>query len=189
MFTGIIEEVGTVHQLEDNELVIQCSLVLDDAHVGDSISTNGICLTITKFTKEGFSVDVSPETLERTNVHALKNGDKINLERAMSVSSRFGGHYVQGHIDTTGNVTSITAQDDSFFITIDYPSSYNKFIVEKGYVAVNGISLTVTKCTPTSFTICVIPYSFTHTNLDSLTIGTTVNLEVDILAKYVMNAT
>ena len=162
---------------------------MEDAKIGDSICTNGICLTITKMTSSQFTVDLSPETLDRTNASQLDVGSSINLERAMSVNSRFGGHYVQGHVDTTGIIESIEPSADSYFITVAFPKDYSMYVVEKGYVAINGISLTVTDCTESRLTICVIPYTFTHTNLEYLYPKSLVNIEVDILAKYVMNAT
>ena len=189
MFTGIIEEVGKVIALNNDELTIECSTVGEDSNIGDSISTNGICLTITHMTSSQFTVDLSPETLNRTNASTLAIGSVINLERAMSVNSRFGGHYVQGHVDTTGQIEAIKPEADSYFITISFPPEYAKYIVEKGYVAINGISLTITNCEESTLTICVIPYTFTHTNLEYLHLKDQVNIEVDILAKYVMNAT
>lgn len=189
MFTGIIEEIGKVVELNNYELTIACSMVLTDARVGDSISTNGICLTITKMTSSQFTVDLSPETLNRTNASELLVNRSVNLERAMPVNGRFGGHYVQGHVDTTGKIMTIVQEADSFFITLSFPTQYSKYIIEKGYIAINGISLTVTDCSESTLTICVIPYTFTHTNLGSLNTEDIVNLEVDILAKYVMNDT
>ena len=189
MFTGIIEEVGKVIALNNDELTIECSTVVEDSKIGDSISTNGICLTITHMTSSQFTVDLSPETLNRTNASTLAIGSVINLERAMSINSRFGGHYVQGHVDTTGQIEAIKPEADSYFITISFPPEYAKYIVEKGYVAINGISLTITNCEESTLTICVIPYTFTHTNLEYLHLKDQVNIEVDILAKYVMNAT
>jgi len=189
MFTGIIEEVGKVLELSNDALTIECTTVVEDAKIGDSICTNGICLTITKMTSSQFTVDLSPETLDRTNASQLDVGSSINLERAMSVNSRFGGHYVQGHVDTTGIIESIEPSADSYFITVAFPKDYSMYVVEKGYVAINGISLTVTDCTESRLTICVIPYTFTHTNLECLYPKSLVNIEVDILAKYVMNAT
>ncbi len=189
MFTGIIEEVGTVIALEDNELAVACETVLTDANIGDSICTNGMCLTITSMASSLFKVDISPETFDRTNASQLRIGSPVNLERAMSVNSRFGGHYVQGHVDMTGELLLVNPDSESYYMTFSFPPAYSKYVVEKGYIAINGISLTVTDCDASTLTICVIPYTFSHTNLQNLNTKDQVNIEVDILAKYVLNAT
>ena len=185
MFTGIVEEVGIVAAISDNAMTVRASKVLEDVKLGDSIAVNGTCLTAVSFTKSEFSVDLSPETMRRTSLGQLSEGSPVNLERALLASDRMGGHIVQGHVDGTGRIMSTKTDGDSIIFRVRVPKRLNRYIVEKGFVAVDGISLTVVKRGASSFTLAVIPYTLKNTNLASLSAGDRVNLEADILAKYV----
>ena len=187
MFTGIVEEIGTINSLVNNVLTIQAEKVLADIKLGDSISVNGTCLTVVNFTESKFSVDLAPETLRRTAFGNLNPDETVNLERALAANDRFGGHMVQGHVDATGRVISIRNEGDSSIFRISNPKRLKPYLVEKGFIAVDGISLTIVKVFTSSFTLSVIPYTRMNTNLRDQTIGGKVNLEVDILAKYVEN--
>jgi len=185
VFTGIVEEVGYVAKISDKAMTVRASKVLEDVKLGDSIAVNGACLTSVDFSKSEFSVDLSPETMRRTSLGQLSVGGLVNLERALLAGDRMGGHIVQGHVDGTGRVMSIKEDGDSIIFRIRVPKRLNRYIVEKGFVAVDGISLTVVKRGASSFTLAVIPYTRENTNLSAVSIGDRVNLEADILAKYV----
>ena len=185
MFTGIVEEVGVVAKISDNGMTVLATKVTEDLKLGDSIAVNGTCLTAVSFDRTEFSVDLSPETVRRTSLGRLSVGGPVNLERALLASDRMGGHIVQGHVDGTGRVMSTKRDRDSTIFRIRVPKRLNRYIVEKGFVAVDGISLTVVKRGASSFTLAVIPYTLNNTNLASLSVGDRVNLEADILAKYV----
>jgi len=185
VFTGIVEEMGIVSKITNNGMTVKASRVLSDVKLGDSIAVNGTCLTAVSFSNSEFSVDLSPETMRRTSLSQLTEGSRVNLERALSASDRMGGHIVQGHVDATGRITSIKPDGDSIIFRVRIPKRLDKYIVEKGFVAVDGISLTVVKRGASSFTIAVIPYTLENTNLAVLSGGDQVNLEADILAKYV----
>ena len=191
MFTGIVEEVGVVAKISEKALTVRASKVTEDLKLGDSIAVNGACLTAVGFGESGerggnaFSVDLSPETMRRTALGDLSQGSSVNLERALMASDRMGGHIVQGHVDGTGRVMSTKPEGDSIIFRIRVPKRLNRYIVEKGFVAVDGISLTVVKRGASSFTLAVIPYTLDNTNFAALSVGDRVNLEADILAKYV----
>ena len=185
MFTGIVEEVGIVSKITNNGMTVKALGILSDVKLGDSIAVNGTCLTAVSFSNSEFSVDLSPETMRRTSLSQLTEGSRVNLERALSASDRIGGHIVQGHVDATGRITSIKPDGDSIIFRVRIPKRLDKYIVEKGFVAVDGISLTVVKRGASSFTLAVIPYTLENTNLAVLSEGDQVNLEADILAKYV----
>jgi riboflavin synthase len=185
MFTGIVEELGVVGKISNNAMTVQASKVTEDLKLGDSIAVNGTCLTAVNFSRTEFSVDLSPETMRRTSLGQLSEGSPVNLERALLASDRMGGHIVQGHVDGTGRVMSSRVDGDSIIFRIRAPKRLNPYIVEKGFIAVDGISLTVVKRGASSFTLAVIPYTLKNTNLASVSIGDRVNLEADILAKYV----
>ena len=185
MFTGIVEEVGQVAQLDDHRLSVRGSKVLVDTELGASIAVNGACVTVVSFDKGEFSVDLAPETIRRTSLGNVNAGDWVNLERPLAVSDRLGGHIVQGHVDGTGRITSIRPEGDCIIIRITSPKRLMPYIVEKGFMAVDGISLTVVKRGASSFTVSVIPYTTENTNLKGKMAGDRVNLEVDIVAKYV----
>ena len=185
MFTGIVEELGVVAKISDNAMTVQASKVTEDLKLGDSIAVNGTCLTAVNFSRTEFSVDLSPETMRRTSLGQLSVGSPVNLERALLATDRMGGHIVQGHVDGTGRVMSSRVDGDSILFRVRVPKRLNPYIVEKGFVAVDGISLTVVKRGASSFTLAVIPYTLKNTNLASVSVGDRVNLEADILAKYV----
>ena len=185
MFTGIVEELGVVAKISNNAMTVHASKVTEDLKLGDSIAVNGTCLTAVNFSRTEFSVDLSPETIRRTSLGQLSEGSPVNLERALLASDRMGGHIVQGHVDSTGRVISSRVDGDSIIFRIRVPKRLNPYIVEKGFIAVDGISLTVVKRGASSFTLAVIPYTLKNTNLASVSIGDRVNLEADILAKYV----
>ena len=185
MFTGIVEEVGSVRESKDGRLVVGASLVTTDLAVGDSICVNGACLTATFCGQGSFSADVVPETLRRTNLGALRPGDPVNLERSLAVGGRFGGHIVQGHVDATGDVTSVAEDGEALLVRIGAPPSIMRYVVEKGFVAVDGTSLTVVNCDAQSFLVTIIPHTRDHTVFGRRRVGDAVNLEADVIAKYV----
>lgn len=189
MFTGIIEEVGTVKLIQKGAISsfiqINADTVLSDAHIGDSIAVNGVCLTVTDLTGNYFQADVMNETLSRSSLGSLKNGSPVNLERAMSAQGRFGGHIVSGHIDGTGVISSVKQDGIALWYTINTDSEILRYIVEKGSIAIDGISLTVAKVTANDFSVSIIPHTAAQTVLNSKKTGDTVNLENDIIGKYV----
>ena len=185
MFTGIVEEVGSVRAAGDGKLVVGASEVLGDVKVGDSISVNGACLTVTTHDESTFSVDVVPETLRRTNLGELEVGSPVNLERSMPADGRFGGHMVQGHIDGTATIRSIDSDGDAQMVVFDAPAVVMRYVVEKGFIAVDGASLTIVNCDNFSFSVTIIPHTRENTVFKSKKVGDSVNLEVDIMAKYV----
>ena len=165
MFTGIVEEIGTVKSVQSKVITIEASKIFDDLHLGDSVAVNGTCLTVSSFDNKIFNADVTQETLNRTNLGSLKNGSKVNLERAMTLIGRFGGHIVSGHIDGVGSIKSMKKDDNAIILTIEVPKHLMKYIVEKGSVAVDGISLTVASLTDNTFSIAVIPHTLKETVL------------------------
>lgn len=189
MFTGIVEEIGTVVDFEASQNVlrikVQASRVLVETYLGDSISTNGVCLTVTDIGKNYFYADVMGETVRRSNLGNLKKGDKVNLERAMAANSRFGGHIVSGHIDGKGKITSYEKEGNAVWITIDTGKEVLKYIVEKGSIAIDGISLTVAYVDEKKFKVSIIPHTSEETTLLKKKIGEEVNLECDVIGKYV----
>jgi riboflavin synthase len=185
LFTGIVEEVGEVTRFSGTCLSIKATLVVDGLKLGDSMSVNGACLTVVEHTDREFSVELAPETLRRTSLGALGQSDVVNLERPLSVSDRLGGHIVQGHVDARGRLASTRPEGDAVIIRFGCPKRLMPYIVEKGFIAVDGISLTVVKKSASSFTASVIPYTLANTNLRERSIGDHVNLEIDIVAKYV----
>ena len=189
MFTGIIEEVGVIKNIKMGAksavITIQAKTVMEDIHLGDSIAMNGVCLTVTSFDKNSYSVDVMHETLRRTNLGELTGGSRVNLERAMAADGRFGGHIVAGHVDGPGVITSMKQDDNAVWITIETDASVLKYIVEKGSITIDGISLTVAEVDSRSFAVSVIPHTGVHTTLLEKKPGDTVNLETDMVGKYV----
>ncbi|MDE6848252.1 MAG: riboflavin synthase [Ruminococcus sp.] len=189
MFTGIIEEVGTVQTVQHNGnssfIKIQSEKVLEDVHIGDSIAVNGVCLTVTESDRNTFRADVMNETLDRSSLGSLKKGSPVNLERAMSANGRFGGHIVSGHIDGTGTVSAIKNDGIAVWYTINTTPEIMRYIIEKGSVAIDGISLTVAKVTDSSFSVSIIPHTAEQTILSYKKTGDVVNLENDIVGKYV----
>ena len=189
MFTGIVEEVGTVRSVvsggSSGEIAINASTVLENTKIGDSIAVNGVCLTVTKMTDGGFTADVMPETLRRSNLGGLHIGDSVNLERAMAADGRFGGHIVSGHIDGVGNVAEMKRESNAVWVKISAASEILRLIVEKGSIAIDGISLTVAEVSDRNFSVSIIPHTGSETTLLKKKIGDKVNLENDIVGKYV----
>jgi riboflavin synthase len=185
MFTGIVEEVGLVRGVSPGSLSIEVKKVLKDTKPGDSIAINGACLTVTSINNDNFSVDVVPETLRRTNLGKLHYGDTVNLERAILAEGRFGGHFVQGHVDDVGKVLSLQPEEGASIARISAPAHLMPYVVNKGFIAVDGVSLTVIDSDDFSFSISLVPYTREHTTLGNRKPGDMVNLEVDIIAKYV----
>ncbi len=192
MFTGLIEEVGKVSNIQNkgNHLFLEVSAkkILEDTKIGDSISVNGVCLTVVSMKGEKVSFDVSYETLNRSNLKFLKIGDFVNLERALKVSDRLGGHIVQGHVDTTGKISDITAMQEHTIFKIEIPYGNGKFTVEKGSIAIDGISLTINQIERNILSFNIIPHTIENTNLKHRKIGDIVNIEFDIVGKYIINA-
>lgn len=189
MFTGIIEEVGTIKRIERGQhsavLTIHAETVLEGTNIGDSIAVSGICLTVTKLYSDCFCADVMHETLNRSSLSSLSIGSSVNLERAMPANGRFGGHIVAGHVDGIGRICDIRRDDTAVWYTITASADILRYIVEKGSITIDGISLTVADVTPDSFSVSTIPHTVSHTNLSKRHKGDTVNLETDIVGKYI----
>ncbi|MFD0958765.1 riboflavin synthase [Paenibacillus chungangensis] len=190
MFTGLVEEVGELKSIrrqgEAMVLTLHAAKVLEGIQLGDSISVNGVCLTVISFDSRSFSVDVMPETYRQTTLHALSQGDSVNLERAMQAGGRFGGHIVQGHVDGTGRIAGRTRDANAVVFTIDLDDREQlRHILPKGSITIDGISLTVVGTTDTAFTISIIPHTLAETALQHRQTGDKVNIECDIIGKYV----
>lgn len=189
MFTGIIEEVGRVSSVRRGAhscvLTVSARTVLSDVHLGDSIATNGVCLTVTAFDDASFSADVMHETLDRSSLGRLRPGSPVNLERAMAADGRFGGHIVSGHIDGIGTIKELTVDDNAVWYRIEAVPALLRHVVEKGSIAIDGISLTVASVDATSFSVSIIPHTRAQTNLATKRAGDVVNLETDVIGKYV----
>lgn len=190
MFTGIIEEQGTIQDIKNTSastitLTIGAKEIMSDMKRGDSIAINGICLTVTSFTTEIFMVDVMPETMRSTSLYMLEKGSKVNLERAMAANSRFGGHLVSGHIDGTGKVVHKRLQENAILFDIEIKEEDRKWIILKGSIAVDGISLTIFQVGKNTFSMSIIPHTAEMTTLGEKAVGDIVNIEYDMLGKYV----
>ncbi|MDR1756221.1 MAG: riboflavin synthase [Culturomica sp.] len=189
MFTGIIEEIGTVKRMTRGKrsvvLEIEAHKILEDTKIGDSISTNGVCLTVTELGADFFRADVMPETVSRSGLGEFRPGDRVNLERALTLKSRLGGHLVAGHVDGTGTITALERDDNAIGITIRTSPELLRYILEKGSIAVDGVSLTVVYADEAVFRVAVIPHTQTETTLTSRKPGDTVNIENDMIARYV----
>jgi len=189
MFTGIIEELGEVRSLVQGRagarIEIAAGKILEGARVGDSVAVNGVCLTAVAFGSQYFRADLSAETIRRTSLQSVSSGTSVNLERALTPTTRMGGHLVQGHVDATGHWLEAQPSGDGWVVRIAYPRELSRYFVEKGSVAVDGISLTISRLTDQWFEIAVIPQTWRATNLQSRGPGAVLNLEVDIIAKYV----
>jgi riboflavin synthase len=191
MFTGLIESVGQVADIMPSATELRLGLttsVAPELALGDSIAVNGVCLTVVSIDGDRMYADVSPETARVTTIGSLKRGSLVNLERPLRMDARIGGHFVQGHVDATGRVDEIRCEGESWWITIEYPTALAASIVRKGSIAVDGISLTVAGVDDRRFDVQIIPYTWEHTNLRTLRVGDAVNLECDILGKYVFRA-
>ncbi len=193
MFTGLIEELGIIrsngtekgHEGGDWVLDIAANITREEAQLGDSISINGVCLTVIELDADGFKFGLAPETLNRTNLGDMKTGDRINLERCLTPTTRMGGHYVQGHVDGTGVIESFTEDGDALWVKIKLSPDLMRYIVPKGYVAIDGTSLTVVETGADYFTVTLIAYTQNHIALPNRPVGAKVNIEVDIIGKYV----
>lgn len=189
MFTGIVEELGEVSAMARGKdsmvLTIKAKTIMSDLKLGDSVSTNGVCLTVTEKGSDYYKADVMHETMNRSSLGKLKPGSHVNLERAMSAEGRFGGHIVSGHIDGTGSITSIKKDDNAVWYTIAAPENIMRYIIEKGSIAIDGISLTVAKVTDKDFSVSIIPHTIKETTLGEKRVGDIVNLENDLIGKYV----
>ncbi len=189
MFTGLVEEIGTVERLWREHdgwwLSVRAERALTDLDVSHSIAVNGACLTVTALNEAAFTVGLAPETVRRTNLGELQPGEGVNLERALPADGRVGGHFVQGHVDGVGVIRALRPEDDSLWVTVESPAELLRYIVPKGFVAVDGVSLTVVEVFPDAFNFMLIAYSQDHIVLPRKTTGARVNLEVDMLGKYV----
>ena len=184
MFTGLVEELGIISEITQTEIWIEASVVMEDLGIKDSISVNGACLTVVDLSENTFRVDVVPETLSRTDLGDLSAGDKVNLERSVQLGGRLGGHIVQGHVDGTAIINSIVEDGTSWAIEFKISKSLSRYIVEKGFICVDGASLTVVNCDENNFSIALIPYTKDNTVLGLKRVGSTVNIETDIIGKY-----
>jgi riboflavin synthase len=193
MFTGVVEETGTIrsikHGAQSSQITVAARLVTEELRLGDSISINGVCLTVTSFGSDYFTLDVMPETLRRTNLGMLSSGSAVNLERALRLSDRLGGHLVSGHIDGTGKIVRKWVEDNAVWYAVETEAHLLKYIVEKGSVALDGISLTVAAVTGRSFSVSVIPHTRSVTTLADKRPGDLLNIECDLLAKYIEKLT
>lgn len=189
MFTGIVEEIGTIKSIQKGKrsstLQINAAIVLSDVKIGDSIAVNGVCLTVTGFGGGIFSADVMPETMDKSNLGFLSVGSKVNLERALRLGDRLGGHMVSGHIDGLGSIVNKETDDNAIWISIECSKSLLKYIINKGSIGIDGVSLTVAYVDDKKFKVSIIPHTQDETTLCSKKIGTKVNLENDITAKYI----
>lgn len=193
MFTGIVEEKGIIEHItmgvRSCSVKIKADKIFDDLRIGDSVAVNGICLTATEINTPYFSADVMPETMRRTSLGNLVKGSHVNLERAMQLNGRFGGHIVSGHIDGCGTVSNIRRDDNAIWITINAPGEITRYIVEKGSVTLDGISLTVAEVMNDRFSVSIIPHTASETTLSERTTGDKINIECDIIGKYVEKLT
>lgn len=191
MFTGLVEEIGIVNSIKkDNDffvLSVSADIILNDIKIGDSVAINGVCTTIVKYDKTSFSVDISVATLNVTTLKNLKKGDVVNLERALTPLSRLGGHFVYGHVDFITQLLSIKKEANSIFLTFKIEKNNKKYFVKKGSVTINGVSLTISDIDKNTFTVCIIPHTYKNTNLNQLKINEYVNIETDVIAKYIEN--
>jgi riboflavin synthase len=189
MFTGLIEDLGTVRELrkgsDSARLSVATAIPMDELELGASIAVNGICLTVTNFGGGSFTADVSPETLSRSNLGALLPGSRVNLERALRLGDRLGGHWVSGHVDAVGTLEQAQRDGNAWRLTFRLPTEVNRYVVEKGSVAIDGISLTVNSVGDETFSVAIIPHTLALTTLKEAKVGARVNIETDILGKYV----
>lgn len=189
MFSGIVEEIGTVALLDraggDNALTIRCSTALEGTRIGDSINVNGVCLTVTRLTSDAFDANLQPVTLRLSNLGELRPGTRVNLERSVPVGGRIGGHYVQGHVDGVGRIIAKRGEGNAIVVRIAAPDEVQRYVVERGFIAVDGASLTVMEIHPDGFSVSLVYHTQQNITLPALAPGALVNLEVDVIAKYV----
>lgn len=192
MFTGIIEEIGTVKQIQKSDVTYQMTIVgkkiLEDVHLGDSIAVNGVCLTVTTFDQMNFTVDVMPETIKSTSLSTLKNGSKVNLERAMRADGRFGGHFVSGHVDGIGQIMKKEKTANAVYYTIQIDKELTPYFILKGSVAIDGTSLTIFNVDANTITVSLIPHTLSETVIGRKGVGDIVNIECDMIGKYIQTA-
>ncbi len=187
MFTGIVEEIGTLLRVEEDGLVIQAEHILQDVAVKESVAVDGTCLTVTARGEDWFRVDTMPETLRCTRLGSLVPDNLVNLERSLSANGRIGGHMVQGHVEATASVLALTPDGIGLSVEIELPAQLAPFIIAKGFIALNGVSLTVVERLTDRFSVALIPYTREHTNLGQLRVGTLLNLETDVVGRYVLS--
>ena len=188
MFTGIIETLGTVQEIKkdkDNLHITLASTITDELQIDQSLAHNGICMTVVAISKNLYTVTAIGETVKKTNISYWKTGDIVNLERAMKLGDRLDGHIVQGHVDQIGNCISALETNGSWYYTFEYDETFNNITIEKGSITVNGVSLTVVDSRNNQFSVAIIPYTFEHTNFQSFEVGTKINLEFDLIGKYI----
>ncbi len=185
MFTGIVEEIGMVKEANRDRLALEAHVVLEGTKVGDSIAVNGVCLTVVSLKDRGFGVDVMPETLRCTNLGRLHYNDRVNLERALVLGGRLGGHLVLGHVDGTGEVLRVSGEEGARVMKISAPAELMPYMVDKGFIAVDGVSLTIVEIDDSSFVVSLVGYTMENTTLGMKRAGDVVNLEADVIAKYV----
>ena len=189
MFTGLIEEIGAIEQLQNHRgtlrFIISAKQVTKDLEIDDSIAINGVCLTVVEFSKLNFQVESVEETLSKTTLGSLKTASQVNLERSLRFSDRMGGHFVQGHVDAVGKVTAVQGQEGGTLLSIRVPSHLLKYVISEGSIAINGVSLTVARLQENEITISLIPHTLEKTTLGNLKVGDGVNIEVDLIGKYV----
>ena len=190
MFTGIIEDIGVVESVkmgrQSMDLTLRSEKILEDVHLGDSIAVNGVCLTVTSFTSNTFTVDVMPETVKASSIKLLKSGSSVNLERAMSAQGRFGGHFVSGHIDGTGTIVKKDRKENAVYFTIQLEEGLSKYCIPKGSVAIDGTSLTIFAIDGDLLTVSLIPLTFQDTVIGQKGVGEIVNIEGDMIGKYIV---
>ena len=185
MFSGIVEKLGSILEFNDNILTIQEKTLSKELNISESIAINGICLTVIHKNNDTFSVEVTPETIKRTNLNTLLENELVNLEKPLKYNGLVGGHLVQGHVDCVGEIIKQEININAKIVTISIPETLSKYVVEKGYISVDGISLTIVECASNYFSISIIPFTLENTNLKNKTIGQNVNLEFDITGKYI----
>lgn len=191
MFTGLIESVGEIAEVATIDAGFRLRVMSDIAaglHPGESVSVNGVCLTVVEQKAGSFSAEIGPETAKVTSLGGLKAGSAVNLERAMAADGRFGGHMVLGHVDGTGTVQSVRAEADFWWVSVGYPATLAPYLIHRGSIAVDGISLTIARLEKTTFDVQIVPFTWSHTNLRSVRTGDRVNLECDMVGKYVLRA-
>lgn len=188
MFTGIVEETGRIASIDRKGdfaiLKIKCNKVLDGTQLGDSIAVNGVCLTVTAMSSDTFTADISYETIKKSTFADITNGSSVNLERALTLSTRLGGHLVSGHVDAVGVIEKLTQNQSAYILTVRYPEEIDKYVAAKGSICVDGISLTTAKCSGNTFEVAVIPHTYEGTSLSGKRQGSKVNLEVDMISRY-----
>lgn len=188
MFTGIVEEIGTIQKIEEKGntlfLSIEAKKILEDVKLGDSIAVNGVCLTVTNFTSRLFEVDVMPETFKSTALSSLKNGSKVNLERALAANGRFGGHFVSGHVDCVGKIVNRMQKENAIYLDISFPSDMSKWMLPKGSICLDGTSLTIFHLSKDCLTVSLIPHTAKQSVIGMKKVGDTVNMECDLFLKY-----